>query len=210
MGKIFNPEIREYFNVDTKTVKNKLIKILFPFKEYEFEYFFNLYFSQIRDKEVRSVHSNRKFYDFDHVLDYSQGNLNRRVICKSSFRFQPNLFRKTVWILIFTVAEVLLAKGTQNSISNLNIGILELCSLVSYRYVSLSVVVVILVLTNMSIPYLHFIGIAYVFLVDTYYVVIINLTLRNWNLAVMPNKSLPKKDQGAKYLCWYTLLSLWQ
>ena len=45
MGKIFNPEIREYFNVDTKTVKNKLIKILLPFKEYEFEYFFNLYFS---------------------------------------------------------------------------------------------------------------------------------------------------------------------
>jgi len=31
-GKIFNPEIRSYFDVDTKTVKNKLIKILFPFK----------------------------------------------------------------------------------------------------------------------------------------------------------------------------------
>ena len=26
MGKIFNPEIRAYFDVDTTTVKNKLIK----------------------------------------------------------------------------------------------------------------------------------------------------------------------------------------
>jgi len=44
--------------------------------------------------------------------------------------------------------------------------------LVSYRFVSLSLVVVVLVITNMSIPYLHFVGILYVFLVDTYYVVI--------------------------------------
>jgi len=37
--------------------------------------------------------------------------------------------------------------------------------------VSLSVVTVILVITNLSIPYLQFVGLLYVLLVDTYYVV---------------------------------------
>jgi hypothetical protein len=36
-GKVFNPEIRSYFDVDTPLVKKKLTKILFPFKEYDYE-----------------------------------------------------------------------------------------------------------------------------------------------------------------------------
>ena len=37
-AKIFSPEIRAYFDVDTDTVRNKIIKLLVPFKEFSFEY----------------------------------------------------------------------------------------------------------------------------------------------------------------------------
>lgn len=37
MGKIFTPELRAYFDVDTITVRNKLMKLLWPFKTYEFD-----------------------------------------------------------------------------------------------------------------------------------------------------------------------------
>lgn len=37
-GKVFSPEIRAYFDVDTLTVKNKILKLLMPFKDFEFEY----------------------------------------------------------------------------------------------------------------------------------------------------------------------------
>jgi len=32
IGKIFSPEMRAYFDVDTETVRNKIIKLLVPFK----------------------------------------------------------------------------------------------------------------------------------------------------------------------------------
>ena len=37
-SRIFSPEIRAYFDVDTPTVRNKIIKLLLPFKTFEFEY----------------------------------------------------------------------------------------------------------------------------------------------------------------------------
>lgn len=36
-NRIFSPEMRAYFDVDTTTVKNKLLKLLMPFKTFEFE-----------------------------------------------------------------------------------------------------------------------------------------------------------------------------
>jgi hypothetical protein len=36
-GKIFTKEMKSYFDVDTSMVSRKLIKLLFPFKEYEWE-----------------------------------------------------------------------------------------------------------------------------------------------------------------------------
>lgn len=32
--------MRAYFDVDTETVRNKIIKLLVPFKEFSFEYVF--------------------------------------------------------------------------------------------------------------------------------------------------------------------------
>lgn len=37
-NRVFSPEMRAYFDVDTTTVKNKLLKLLMPFKTFEFEY----------------------------------------------------------------------------------------------------------------------------------------------------------------------------
>jgi hypothetical protein len=37
-SRIFSPEIRAYFDVDTDTVRNKLVKLLAPFKTFSFEY----------------------------------------------------------------------------------------------------------------------------------------------------------------------------
>lgn len=68
--------------------------------------------------------------------------------------------------------EVGLAKFTENAVSHLNLGFIELVSLVSYRFVSLSVVVFILVVTTMSLPFLRYIGIIYALIVDTYYCVL--------------------------------------
>lgn len=71
--------------------------------------------------------------------------------------------------------EVLLAKFTENAISHLNLGIIELISLVSYRFVSLSVVAILLVLTSLSVPFLRYVGILYALAVDTYYCVHVGL-----------------------------------
>lgn len=67
--------------------------------------------------------------------------------------------------------EVLLAKFTENAVSNLNLGVIELISLVSYRFVSLSVVAILLVVTSLAFPFLRYIGLAYVLAVDTYFCV---------------------------------------
>lgn len=67
--------------------------------------------------------------------------------------------------------EVLLAKFTENAVSNLNLGVIELISLVSYRFVSLSVVAILLVVTSLTFPFLRYIGLLYVLAVDTYFCV---------------------------------------
>jgi len=36
-GKIFSPEIRAYFDVDTDTVRNKIMKLMMPFRSFDFE-----------------------------------------------------------------------------------------------------------------------------------------------------------------------------
>lgn len=79
--------------------------------------------------------------------------------------------KKMLWILLLSLAEVVVAKCTENVISNLNIGYLELSSLVSYRFVPLSLLSIILTLTNLSIPYLHLIGLVYLLITDTYFCV---------------------------------------
>ena len=72
---------------------------------------------------------------------------------------------------MFTFIEVSLAKFTENAVSNLNLGIIELISLVSYRFVSLSLVAILLVLSNTYFGFLRYIGIIYALVVDTYYCV---------------------------------------
>lgn len=67
--------------------------------------------------------------------------------------------------------EVVLAKFTENAVSNLNLGILELCCLVSYRFVSLSAVSIVLVLTGLAIPPLRYVGALYALAVDTFFCV---------------------------------------
>jgi hypothetical protein len=37
-SRIFSPEMRSYFDVETETVKNKILKLLAPFKSFAFEY----------------------------------------------------------------------------------------------------------------------------------------------------------------------------
>jgi hypothetical protein len=71
----------------------------------------------------------------------------------------------------------MLAKFTENVVSQLNLGVIELVSLVSYRFVSLSVVVFILVITTMSLPFLSYLGAIYVLFVDTYYCVSIAIII---------------------------------
>ena len=66
---------------------------------------------------------------------------------------------------------MLLAKFTENAVANLNLGVIELLSLVSYRFVSLSVVVFVMVITSASLPFLGYLGALYALLVDTYYCV---------------------------------------
>ena len=36
-NKLFSPEMRAYFDVDTETVQNKIMKLLLPFKNFAFE-----------------------------------------------------------------------------------------------------------------------------------------------------------------------------
>lgn len=79
--------------------------------------------------------------------------------------------KKMLFILILTFIEVVVAKCSENVVSNLNIGYLELSSLVSYRYVPLAILTIILTLTSLSIPYLNLIGLIYVLITDTYFCV---------------------------------------
>lgn len=88
--------------------------------------------------------------------------------------------KKMLWILLLSFAEVVVAKCTENVISNLNIGYLELASLVSYRFVPLSLLTIILALTNLSIPYFHLVGLVYLLISDTYFCVHLS-SLRNWS-----------------------------
>ena len=107
--------------------------------------------------------------------------------------FTPKIGKSCLWILIFTMLEVLLAKFTENAVSNLNLGILELICLVSYRFVSLSVVAILLVLTGLAIPFLRYIGIVYALLVDTFYCVLIDL-IRNWSYRTVVDRDSKKKE----------------
>jgi hypothetical protein len=75
------------------------------------------------------------------------------------------------WIAFLTALEVLLAKFTENAVAHLNLGVIELFSLVSYRFVSLSAVVFLLVITSDSVPFLRYLGAIYALLEDTYYCV---------------------------------------
>jgi hypothetical protein len=86
-------------------------------------------------------------------------------------RFTPRIGNRVIWISIFTALEVLLAKFTENVVAQLNLGVIELVSLVSYRFVSLSAVVFVLVLTSAALPLLAYLGAAYALLADTYYCV---------------------------------------
>ena len=56
--------------------------------------------------------------------------------------------------------------------AHLNLGVIELVSLVSYRFVSLSAVVFLLVITSDLLPFLRYLGAVYALLVDTYYCVL--------------------------------------
>lgn len=88
--------------------------------------------------------------------------------------------RRAVWLLVLTSLEVMGAKMTENAISNLNIGVLELISLVSYRFVSLSVVTIVLVVTVSFMPPLRYLGVLYALAVDTYYCVAVG-RVRSWS-----------------------------
>ena len=89
--------------------------------------------------------------------------------------------KKALWIIIFSFVEIVLAKCSENTISNLNISFLELTSLVSYRFVPLSLLTIILTITNMSIPYLNLIGLVYLLLSDTYFCVqSFQLSVETW------------------------------
>ncbi len=68
--------------------------------------------NKITNKETGPVHSNREFHDIDNVFYNSKRYIELKVLFDVKVSFEPNLFRKTIWILIFTIAEVLLAKGT--------------------------------------------------------------------------------------------------
>jgi hypothetical protein len=65
-AKIFSPEIRAYFDVDTDTVRNKIIKLLVPFKEFSFEYCLCL--SKRLNQKVRTVPSHCQLRYPHHVL----------------------------------------------------------------------------------------------------------------------------------------------
>lgn len=83
--------------------------------------------------------------------------------------------KKVIFIMLVSVIEILIAKFSENTISHLNIGFLELTSFVSYRYVPLALLTIILTVTNMSIPYLNLVGVLYLLFSDTYFCVILTL-----------------------------------
>lgn len=100
--------------------------------------------------------------------------------------------------------EVVLAKFTENAISHLNLGIIELVSLVSYRFVSLSLIAILLVLTSLSVPLLRYIGVIYALIVDTYYCVLLDLP-RNYSSAPAAKNVSKKKDwaTASPSVCMY-------
>ena len=129
-----------------------------------------------------------------HLFSFQQ--LFKESIQKGNFHdkssFDPNIGKKALWIIVFSVIEVLLAKCTENAISNLNIEFLELSSLVSYRFVPLSLLTIVLTLTNMSLPYLNWIGLVYLLISDTYFCVMLDI-FRKLNLVIMQEICLRKK-----------------
>lgn len=135
----------------------------------------NFFAMKWSDQEVGPLPSHRQLHDTHHVLHAARGTHYWEVMV-FWLRFTPKIGRSTFWITVLTLLEVGLAKFTENAVSHLNLGIIELVSLVSYRFVSLSVVVFVLVVTTMSLPFLRYIGIIYALIVDTYYCVLPLLT----------------------------------
>lgn len=131
-----------------------------------------------------TLFADRQLHDSNYVFYTAWRALNQGVSLTLS-SFTPKIGKRTLWLLIFTMIEVLLAKFTENAVSNLNLGVIELISLVSYRFVSLSVVAILLVVTSLAFPFLRYIGLFYVLAVDTYFCVSFSL-LRNfsWKIAV--------------------------
>lgn len=83
--------------------------------------------------------------------------------------------RKLLWVIIFSLIEVGVAKFSEATISNLSIGFLELTSLVSYRFVPLALLTIALSVNGGLIPYLNLVGMAYLLVTDTYFCVIMLL-----------------------------------
>lgn len=94
------------------------------------------------------------------------------------------------------LTQVLLAKFTENAVSNLNLSIIELISLVSYRFVSLSAVAIVLVITGMAFPPLRYLGVLYALAVDTFFCVP-STQHRNWNWKTVAEIDSKKKEDWA-------------
>ena len=97
--------------------------------------------------------------------------------------------------------EVVLAKFTENAVSNLNLGVLELCCLVSYRFVSLSAVAIVLVLTGLAIPPLKWVGILYALSADTFYCVKIDRA-RNWSWTTAVGRDSRRREDWETSWPW--------
>ena len=93
----------------------------------------------------------------------------------SNCRFDPNIGHKLVWILLLSFVEISVAKCSETTISNLNIGFLQLTSLVSYRFVPLAILTILLTLLAGVVPYLNLFGLVYLLVSDTYFCVMTKL-----------------------------------
>ena len=104
------------------------------------------------------------------------------------------------------MVEVLLAKFTENAISNLKLGIIELLSLVSYRFVSLSVVTIVLVVLNLGLSPLRYLGVLYVLAVDTYFCVR-DVGCRNWSWRISAKICSRRKEHWVIRWPWGCIYS---
>ena len=73
---------------------------------------------------------------------------------------------------MLSLIEVGVAKFSETTISHLNIGFLRLSSLISYRFVPLALLTVVLAVNGGSIGYVNWVGLAYLLASDTYFCVI--------------------------------------